>query len=76
MEHSEHIGSDLNQMRKSKVNNIKLNQFPHFCDYFCKYAKFTDKDVIGDCRKELAVYCSFFKKYNNKNSKCITYKSK
>ncbi|GAB6282945.1 MAG: hypothetical protein STSR0008_16970 [Ignavibacterium sp.] len=70
-------------MRKLKIKDIPINQFPLFCDYSCKYAKFTSKDVIGDCRKELAVYCSFFsrrdgypKKYNNKNSKCITHKSK
>jgi hypothetical protein len=76
MEHSKHNGSDLNQMRKSKSNDIPIEKFPLFCDYSCKYAKFTDKDVIGDCRKELAVYCSYFKKYNNKNSKCIAHKSK
>ena len=45
--------------------------FPLFCDYSCKFADFAGKEVIGDCRKELAVWCKHFLKYNNKNSKCI-----
>ncbi|MBK6682189.1 MAG: hypothetical protein IPG53_20455 [Ignavibacteriales bacterium] len=30
--------------------------------------------VIGDCRKELAVWCKHFEKFNYKNSKCIACK--
>lgn len=45
--------------------------FPQFCDYSCKFAGFAGKEVIGDCRKELAVWCKHFEKYNYKNSKCI-----
>jgi len=45
--------------------------FPLFCDYSCKFAGFAGKELTGDCRKELAVWCKYFDKYNNKNSKCI-----
>ena len=45
--------------------------FPMFCDFSCKQASFSGKEITGDCRKEIAVYCKNFKKYNNKNSKCI-----
>jgi len=45
--------------------------FPEFCDFSCKYAAFAGKELIGDCRKELAVFCKHFKKYNNKNNRCL-----
>ena len=45
--------------------------FPEFCDFSCKYAAFAGKELIGDCRKELAVFCKHFKKYNNKNKRCL-----
>lgn len=44
---------------------------PKYCDYFCKYAAFTDPNAVGACRRELAVWCTKIKKYNNKNNKCI-----
>jgi hypothetical protein len=53
---------------QSKKYGIK---FPAFCDFSCKYASFAGKELIGDCRKELAVYCKHFKKYNNKNNRCF-----
>ena len=55
---------------KSKKKNTKEN-FPEYCDYSCKYAAFTDPAAIGACRKELAVWCKHFRKYNNKNNKCF-----
>jgi len=45
--------------------------FPMFCDYSCKHADFADPDAIGACRKDLAVWCKYFKRYNNKNNKCF-----
>lgn len=48
--------------------------FPLFCDFNCKHASFSGKEITGDCRKEIAVYCKHFKKYNNKNTKCLNSK--
>ncbi len=47
------------------------NDFPLYCDFNCKYASFSQKDVSGACRRDQAIYCSFLKKYNNKNNKCL-----
>ena len=58
-------------MAKKKKAAIPENNFPLFCDYSCKYADFSDPNAIGACRKELAVWCTLLKKYNNKNNKCI-----
>ncbi|MGK9476261.1 hypothetical protein [Melioribacter sp. OK-6-Me] len=57
-----------------KKNNAELHDFPLFCDYTCKYADFTNPEAIGACRKELAVWCKYFKRYNNKNNKCLARK--
>jgi len=46
-------------------------ELPSFCDYTCKYAAFTDPNSVGACRRELAVWCKKFKRYNNKNNKCL-----
>ncbi|MCK6603559.1 MAG: hypothetical protein HUU43_16355 [Ignavibacteriaceae bacterium] len=46
-------------------------EYPRYCDYFCKFASFSGKEIVGDCRKELAVWCKLYEKYNNKNSACI-----
>jgi len=56
---------DKKKNRKGKIN------FPQFCDYSCKYSAFTDPEAIGACRKDLAVWCKHFKRYNNKNNKCF-----
>ncbi|MCX8009658.1 MAG: hypothetical protein N3A61_00765 [Ignavibacteria bacterium] len=58
-------------MKIKKQNQLSLKDLPHYCDYSCKYAKFSDPSAIGACRKELAVWCSYLKKYNNKNAKCL-----
>jgi hypothetical protein len=44
---------------------------PLYCDYSCSYAKFAQPDAVGACRRDLAVYCKKFKRYNNKNSRCF-----
>jgi len=56
--------------KKGKKDN-KESDFPQYCDYFCKYASFSDPNTIGACRKELAVWCVHFKRYNNKNNVCF-----
>ena len=59
-------------MAKAKqAAKIDKKALPVFCDYSCKYAEFSDPNAIGACRKELAVWCTLLKKYNNKNNKCI-----
>lgn len=57
-------------MKRKKIKNNEII-FPQFCDYNCKYADFSDPTSIGGCRKELAVWCKYFKRYNNKNNKCL-----
>ncbi len=49
----------------------KEEELPLFCDYTCKYAEFVDPNAVGACRRDLAVYCKKFKRYNNKNNKCL-----
>jgi hypothetical protein len=44
---------------------------PQFCDFSCTHANFCQPDAIGACRKDLAVYCTLYKSYNNKNSSCM-----
>ncbi|MCL6099860.1 MAG: hypothetical protein AB1775_06820 [Bacteroidota bacterium] len=60
--------------KKPSVKNPPVN-FPPFCDYSCKYSSFAAPDAIGACRKDLAVWCKLFKRYNNKNNKCFGAKS-
>ncbi|MEJ5352264.1 MAG: hypothetical protein WHS65_11820 [Melioribacteraceae bacterium] len=55
--------------KSSKKSNYN---FPLYCDYSCKYALFGKPSAVGACRKELAVWCKYFKKYNNKNNKCLS----
>ncbi|MGK9369263.1 hypothetical protein ACSSWA_10190 [Melioribacter sp. Ez-97] len=57
-----------------KKNKPDDNEFPLFCDYTCKFADFTNPEAIGACRKDLAVWCKHFKRYNNKNNKCLARK--
>lgn len=60
-------------MAKSKKTKAE-KVYPMYCDYSCKYADFCDPDAIGACRKDLAVWCKDFKRYNNKHNKCFGYK--
>jgi len=50
--------------------SIKSN-LPDYCDYSCPHADFAPKDIVGDCRKEQAVYCTLLKRFNNKNNACL-----
>jgi len=60
----------------SKKKKIKKEDFdfPLFCDYSCKHAAFSDPSAIGACRKELGVWCKYFKRYNNKHNKCFGFR--
>jgi len=57
-------------MKPGKSKKVKFD-FPLFCDYTCKYAAFSAPSSIGACRKELAVWCKHFKRFNNKNNRCF-----
>ncbi|MBM4177093.1 MAG: hypothetical protein FJ213_13125 [Ignavibacteria bacterium] len=56
---------------KKRIRIKEIKNLPSYCDYSCKYAEFSDPTAIGACRKELAVWCTVLKKYNNKNAKCL-----
>jgi len=62
-------------MSTQKEKTDEVQDFPLFCDYTCKHSGFADPDAIGACRKDLAVWCSFFKRYNNKHNRCFAQKS-
>jgi hypothetical protein len=53
------------------MNKSAAKKLPQYCDYLCEFASFTDTALSGACRRENAVYCSIWKKYNNKNAKCL-----
>jgi hypothetical protein len=57
--------------RKKSIKKKPEVTLPMFCDFTCKYAEFAEKDSVGACRREQAVFCSLEKKYNNKNAKCL-----
>lgn len=46
-------------------------QFPVFCDFFCRFARFKEPDYSGACRKDIALWCARFERYNNKNNLCL-----
>jgi hypothetical protein len=55
--------------KKKKIPNAE-QPLPLFCDFSCPHADFS-KDVSGACRRELVVYCTLIKKYNNKHNRCL-----
>jgi hypothetical protein len=56
---------------RNKKAGEKKTELPAFCDYGCPHARFAPTESVGACRREQAVYCGLFKKYNNKNSACL-----
>jgi hypothetical protein len=56
--------------RKKKAGQRKV-RLPAFCDFSCPHARFAPAESVGACRREQAVYCGLFKRYNNKNSACL-----
>lgn len=61
--------TDLKNKKEKKKDKGK--NFPVYCDYSCKYASFGNPESTGACRKELSVWCNYFKRFNNKNNKCL-----
>jgi hypothetical protein len=57
--------------KKEKQAALSPASLPLYCDFSCTYAQFAQPEAVGACRRDLAVYCKLFKKYNNKNSHCI-----
>jgi hypothetical protein len=49
-------------------------ELPDICDFSCRHAEFAGPESVGACRKDIAVYCRLHKKYNNKNTSCISKK--
>lgn len=58
-------------MSKKKDKKETNYNYPSFCDYNFWFAAFSDPRAIGACRKELAVWCKLFERYNNKNNRCL-----
>ena len=61
---------------KKELNNKNRLKFPNtlplYCDFNCKYANFSPPETAGACRKEISVWCNYYKKFNNKHNKCIS----
>jgi nitrite reductase/ring-hydroxylating ferredoxin subunit len=57
--------------RPNKKAGEERKRLPAFCDNSCPHARFAPTEASGACRREQAVYCALFKKYNNKNSACL-----
>jgi hypothetical protein len=56
--------------KKPTTRKLDLADLPKYCDFNCPHASFAPDDVVGACRRELAIYCNLIAKYNNKNSRC------
>ncbi len=48
----------------------EIAELPHYCDFTCPHASFAPNDVVGACRRELAVYCHVLARFTNKNARC------
>jgi len=43
-----------------------------WCDMFCEYASFPKEEALtGDCRREVALYCSKYKRLVMKHMRCL-----
>lgn len=60
---------------KSKRIKYKEEELPLYCNYFCKYADFTEPECTGACRRDIAIYCKILNRYNNKHARCIVRKN-
>lgn len=64
----------FSKRRILKRTKIKSYNLPLFCDFYCKYADFTELALSGACRRESAIFCKLFRRYNNKHAKCLAEK--
>ncbi len=55
---------------KPSKRGLETSGLPTYCDFACPHASFASNDVVGACRRDLAVYCSLLASFNNKNSRC------
>jgi len=53
------------------TESVKHADLPLFCDFTCRHADFAPAETSGACRREMAVYCVLFKKFNNKHNRCL-----
>ena len=65
-------------IRESQTHSKRTGSadLPLFCDFSCPHAAFPPADAVGACRREVGVYCSLLKRYNNKNTHCLLTKSR
>jgi hypothetical protein len=61
----------ISSRESTLIKKQRKDDPPQFCDFSCRHAEFAQPDAIGACRKELAVFCTLYKRHNNKNSPCI-----
>jgi hypothetical protein len=69
-------GSMKKQLRKKnrKTAASPALAFPAFCDFSCPHADFAPTQSVGACRREQAIYCTYYRKLNNKHSLCLARK--
>jgi hypothetical protein len=53
------------------VAGTEAGFLPDFCDYDCRHASFSAPEASGACRRDQAVWCMLFVRYNNKNARCL-----
>jgi hypothetical protein len=44
---------------------------PEYCDFSCPHAAFSDPAASGACRREIAVWCTALRAYNDKHARCL-----
>lgn len=70
----ENIAHDhfMKTVKKTKRGSRRRpDTLPMFCDYTCPHAAFPPADAVGACRREIAVWCTLAKKFNNKHARCL-----
>lgn len=67
---------DITTKRRDQKSKKKSSNLPEYCDFNCEHAAFAEVDAIGACRRDQGIFCTLFKRYNNKHSKCLNKKIK
>lgn len=59
--------------RRSKPGRhvVHMPDYPLLCDFSCPNADFAPGEAVGACRREQAVFCTLFRRFNNKHSACL-----
>jgi len=58
-------------MKTKKEKGMGKARLTAYCDFQCLHAEFPSRDAVGACRREQAVYCALFGRFNKKNGACI-----